>query len=221
MIHGAQHKLKPGPSVRTHSGTPQLSGPEVIPPYSMLKEPIGVSSNPSLMFTLVPIEFEFQHLTMDKPLQFNIFWSMPFSVLEMLRMMRSMLSCVASFQESRTYSSADSIQGAEDGAQYPVEYLNSINTGGLPPSQVEVKIGVPLMLPRNLDPGLGLCNGTQLRLMQMTNRVLHVKIISGPYAGEMVFIPMIKLISSEELPFELHRVQFQVMLAYGITINKE
>ena len=99
-------------------------------------------------------------------------------------------------------------------------YLKSINTGDLPPSQLEVKIGVPLMLLRNLDPGLGLCNGTRLRLMRMTNRVLHVKIISGPYAGEMAFIPRIKLISSEELPFELHRVQFPVRLAFGMTINK-
>ena len=64
--------------------------------------------------------------------------------------------------ESRTYSSVDSIQGAEDSAQYPVEYLNSINTGGLPPSQLEVKIGVPLILLRNLDPGLGLYNRIRL-----------------------------------------------------------
>ena len=71
--------------------------------------------------------------------------------------------------ESRTYSSADSIQGTEDGTQYPIEYLNSINTGSLPLSQLEVKIGVPLMLIRNLDPSLGLCNGTRLRLMRMTN----------------------------------------------------
>ena len=56
------------------------------------------------------------------------------------------------------------------------------------------------MLLRNLDPGLGLCNGTGLRLlrlMQMTNRVLHVKIISGPCVGKMAFSPRIKLISSE------------------------
>ena len=54
----------------------------------------------------------------------------------------------------------------------------------------------------------------------MTNRVLHVKIISEPYAGEMAFIPRIKLISSENLPFELHRVQFPVRLAFEMTINK-
>ena len=122
--------------------------------------------------------------------------------------------------ESRIYSSADSISGAEDGVQYPVEYLNSINTGSFPPYQLEIKIDVPLMLLRNLDPGLGLCNGIRLRLMQMTNRVLHVEIISEPCTGQLVFIPRIKLISSEELPFELHRVQFPVRLAFTMTINK-
>ena len=36
---------------------------------------------------------------MVKLLQINMFWSMPFSVLEMLRWMRSILSSVASLQE--------------------------------------------------------------------------------------------------------------------------
>jgi len=92
--------------------------------------------------------------------------------------------------EERLYSSADSVKGVEDGEDhYPVEYLNSINTGGLPPSQLRIKLGVPLMLLRNLDVGRGLCNGTRLRLVKMTNRVLLVRIISGPFAGETAFIP--------------------------------
>jgi DNA helicase Pif1, 2B domain len=92
--------------------------------------------------------------------------------------------------ERQVYSSADSIQGTEDDVQYPVEYLNSINMGGFPPSQLQIKRGVPLMLLWNLDPGLGLCNGTRLQLLHMTNRVLHVKIITGPYAGEQCYIPV-------------------------------
>ena len=52
------------------------------------------------------------------------------------------------------------------------------------------------------------------------NRVLHVKIISGPCAGQLAFIPRIKLISSQYLPFELHRVQFPVQLAFAMTTNK-
>ena len=93
--------------------------------------------------------------------------------------------------------------------------------GGLPPSQLEVKRGVPLMLLWNLDPGLGLCNGTRLHLVHMTNKVLHVKIITGPCAGQTAFIPRITLTPSDgELPFELHHCQFLVRLAFGMTINK-
>ena len=37
-------------------------------------------------------------------------------------------------------NSADSVKGSEGEEQlYPVEYLNSINMGSLPPSQLEVK----------------------------------------------------------------------------------
>ena len=42
--------------------------------------------------------------------------------------------------DGRLYPSADSVKGSErEGQLYPVEYLNSINMGGLPPSQLEVK----------------------------------------------------------------------------------
>ena len=54
---GAAHKLKPDPSVRTPSRIPWLSGPELTPPCSTLKELNGVT------YPLAPIEFESQHLT--------------------------------------------------------------------------------------------------------------------------------------------------------------
>ena len=93
--------------------------------------------------------------------------------------------------------------------------------GGLPPSQLKVKLGAPLMLLRNLDVGQGLCNGTRLRLVEMTNRVLLVRIISGPSAGQSAFIPRITVsTSADQLPFELHRRQFPVRLAFAMTINK-
>jgi ATP-dependent DNA helicase PIF1 len=49
---------------------------------------------------------------------------------------------------------------------------------------------------------------------------LHVKIITGPCAGQQAFIPQITLISSDELPFELRHHQFPVRLAFVMTINK-
>ena len=57
-------------------------------------------------------------------------------------------------------------------------------------------------------------------LLNMTTRVLHVNIVTGPCAGQHAFIPRITLTSSDELPFELHRCQFPVRLAFAMTINK-
>ena len=93
--------------------------------------------------------------------------------------------------------------------------------GGLPPSQLKLKIGIPLMLLRNLDLSRGLCNGTRLSLVHMTNRVLNVRIISGPFAGETAFIPRITISTNPgQLPFELHQRQFPVRPAFAMTINK-
>ena len=69
-IHGAQHTSWS----RVHLSTPhpELRSYQVWswrPPCPTSKEPIGINSNPSLMSPFVPIEFEFQHLTVtkDKP----------------------------------------------------------------------------------------------------------------------------------------------------------
>ena len=45
---------------------------------------------------------------------------------------------------------------------YQQEFLNSISLGGLPPHILRLKKGAPIMLLRNIDPKVGLCNGTRL-----------------------------------------------------------
>jgi hypothetical protein len=125
----------------------------------------------------------------------------------------------------RTFHSVDKVIQTPDNADlvqhYPLEFLNSIEMGSLPPSHLQVKKGVPLMLLRNLDPSEGLCNGTRLLLLSASNRLLHVKILTGPGANNRAFIPRIGLnTNDEELPFTLCRRQFPVRLAFGMTINK-
>jgi DNA helicase Pif1, 2B domain len=54
--------------------------------------------------------------------------------------------------DAQVFHCADSIKGSDDDVyQYPLEYLNSIKSGSLPPACLEVKPGVPLMLLRNMD----------------------------------------------------------------------
>jgi hypothetical protein len=126
--------------------------------------------------------------------------------------------------QAKTYMSADKVAGEEQaqGLQaYPTEYLHSINPTGFPSSRVTVKVGVPLMILRNLCPSSGLCNGTRVIVTRMHSRVIEAQILGGEHNGEKVFIPRITLIADgHALPFELHRRQFPVRLAFSMTINK-
>lgn len=104
---------------------------------------------------------------------------------------------------------------------YPVEFLNSLKTSGLPLAQLKLKIGCPLMLLRNLDPTNGLCNGTRMILLKIQSRVLECRILGGKHKCHIAFIPRISLEpSNEELPIKLRRTQFPVCLAFSMTVNK-
>lgn len=125
-----------------------------------------------------------------------------------------------------TLYSADSIETEpgifSDYHDFPVEYLCTINTSGLPSGELHVKSGCPLILLHNLAPAHGLCNGTCLLLNRVTGHILKVQILSGEHHSELSFIPYIGLIPSTQagLTFQLRRRQFPVHLAFTLTINK-
>ena len=129
--------------------------------------------------------------------------------------------------EKHVMLSADSVELEDEGMNehqpYPMEYLNSLVSSSLPLAHLELKVGCPVMLLRNLDASKGLCNGTRLRIMEIRQRVLKCRIISGDqrFAGNVVFIPQITLApSAEDLPLPLQRQQFPVWLAFAMMINK-
>ena len=87
---------------------------------------------------------------------------------------------------AKVFHSADSIESTdthEDNA-VPVEFLRSIETPGLPPGELHLKPGCPLILLRNLAPTRGLCNGTRMIFKRATGRVLEVEILGGKHHGE-------------------------------------
>ena len=77
--------------------------------------------------------------------------------------------------------SADSVEsdGESDAASYPVEFLNSLNPPGLPPHRLCLRVGMPIMLLRNLNGSKGQANGTRLIVKGVSRFVLDAEIATG------------------------------------------
>src|ERR1043165_8290251 len=124
------------------------------------------------------------------------------------------------------YPSADSVDLPEDSTinqhqTYSPEFLRSLNIPELPPGELKLKLGIPIILMRNLNPSEGLCNGTRLICRGFQSKVIDAEIITGSHIGKRVFIPRITLTASEsKLPFTLNRRQFPIRIAFSMTLNK-
>ncbi|KAK4562376.1 hypothetical protein RGQ29_005026 [Quercus rubra] len=128
--------------------------------------------------------------------------------------------------DEETYLSADSLCKAssnilDQDVMCPIEFLNSLKFPGIPNHKLRLKVGLPIMLLRNLNQSNGLCNGTRLLVTQLSKWILEAQIISGTHIGEKVFIPRIVLSPSDsKWPFVLKRRQFPVSVCFAMTINK-
>ena len=105
--------------------------------------------------------------------------------------------------EENTYLSCDSTcnDGADAGGpgdMYTPEFLNTLTASGLPAHKLRLKVGVPVMLLRNIDQNLGLCNGTRFIITRMGTYVLEAKVILGSNINQKVFIPRLSLAPSDK-----------------------
>ncbi|XP_059168222.1 uncharacterized protein LOC131950184 [Physella acuta] len=137
---------------------------------------------------------------------------------ENLRTINSM--CIREFPgQLKEYFSFNSVIEGTDSAHFPTEFLDSVELSGLPPHRLELKIGSPIALLRNLDPPR-LCNGTRLIIQALHNNLIVAKILIGQYQNETVLIPRItvKLTEGDDIP--LQRTQFPVQSCFAMTIHK-
>jgi ATP-dependent DNA helicase PIF1 len=124
-------------------------------------------------------------------------------------------------EDEHVYFSHDTVNDDTTNT-YPLDFLNSITSNGLPPHILRIKKNCPVILLRNLDPHNCLCNGTRLVVRGFGNNSIDVEIVNSQHAGKRVFLPRIPLSPSEDvmLPFKLKRKQFPIKLSFAMTINK-
>ncbi|GJU76322.1 DNA helicase [Tanacetum coccineum] len=127
---------------------------------------------------------------------------------------------------TKTYLSRDeAIQMGRETSEtkmlYPIEYLNMITFPGFPPHELQLKVGSPIMLLRNMNLSRGLCNGTRMIIISLMSKLIEAQIITGTRVGEKVYIHRIPLTDKDpNLSFTFKRTQFPVKLCYAMTINK-
>ena len=123
--------------------------------------------------------------------------------------------------EFHSVDTADTTDGGILADQLNPEFLATLNPSGFPPAELDLKVGAPIILLRNLNPRQGLCNGTRLVITRHTRFCIEAQILGGQYHGETRLIPRITLHSTEgEYPWIYARKQFPVRLCFAMTINK-
>ena len=80
--------------------------------------------------------------------------------------------------QSVILTSSDEVVNPDDLQRYNTEYLNTLTPSGMPTHRLFLKQGMPLMLMRNLNPKMGLCNGTRLIFIKIhKNYLLECSIV--------------------------------------------
>ncbi|XP_031127704.1 uncharacterized protein LOC116029801 [Ipomoea triloba] len=128
--------------------------------------------------------------------------------------------------DSGNYLSCDTVCKADSGNgiladMHTPEFLNGLKASDILNHALILKVRSLVMLLRNIDHSMGLCNGTRLIITRLSDHVVEAKIVSGNNAGQIVLIPRMSMTPTDtRLPFKFQRRQFPLMLSYAMTINK-
>ena len=112
---------------------------------------------------------------------------------------------------------SDELSESDDPMLCPNEWLNTLAPSGMPPHEMEVKVGSPMMLLRNLNPVKGHMNGSRHVLKAVRKHYLQLE----DTAGQTLWLTRIAMSTEDGLfPFTLTRFQFPVRPAFAMSINK-
>ncbi|XP_072392303.1 uncharacterized protein [Diabrotica undecimpunctata] len=95
-----------------------------------------------------------------------------------------------------SYKSIDTVCDASEAVNFPTEFSNLLDLPYMPPHNLQLKAGSPIILLHNLNPPR-LCNGTRLVIRKLMKNVIEASILNGKFKGENILIPRIPIIPTD------------------------
>jgi ATP-dependent DNA helicase PIF1 len=79
-----------------------------------------------------------------------------------------------------SYKSIDTVCDAAKAVNYPTEFLNLLDLSGKPPHNLQLKVGSPVILLRNLNPPR-LFNGKRLAIKKLMKNVIEAIVLNDKF----------------------------------------
>ena len=118
----------------------------------------------------------------------------------------------------KIYNSVNFCYDSRFAQNFTPEVLAKMPCTGVAPHVLDLRVGAPVILLRNIEPPR-LCNGTRLVVVDLYEKMVAVRILTGPGCGDVVNIPAM-MMKPTDFPINFFRVQLPLKRAGCITINK-
>ena len=126
-------------------------------------------------------------------------------------------------EEPTVYLSRDICEDADDQMRYDADWLNKMETSGLPPHRLILKVGAVIILIKNLSVRLKHVNGGQYLVTRLTDNLIFAQKLGAADGDDSeILIPRIPTISKDTggTFVSFKRTQFPVLVAYYLTLNR-
>nr|GEZ98434.1 hypothetical protein [Tanacetum cinerariifolium] len=128
--------------------------------------------------------------------------------------------------EEMVYLSCDSVDKTKcnaiiDQSIFSPKFINGLKFSCVPNHRLPLKVGVPIMLLRNINQPNRLCNRTRLQVLKLTWTYVSAQIINATHFEKKVIIHRLIITPTDKrLPLKIVRKQSPLLVSFAMTINQ-
>ena len=198
-----------------------------IPPYVVWKPPTGEEHSPDAFFDFIYSPMRKQDGESDEVWEVRrnqYLWSTAVLVsrnIEATEINHRLLDDLLPDGPSYTFYSSNEVRNSEGYEHdWTEEYLAGVSDAGLPPHEIRLKVGAPIIAMRNITKGV--VNGTRMIVtwVDPSLKLIRAKILSESGTRPREVLITLHRCTIQNGAFTHERTQLPIRLAYALTINK-